>query len=94
MPKVELKAQQRAKARALAKAKVDPNYVEPKLGPNLFDTDSDSVQSKSVCVPSLELNTWSLDTEQTESLNKEESAVVKQLMQFPGRNSKRTFVDI
>ena len=88
------KAQQRAKARALATAKLDPNYVEKSLGPNLFDTDSDSEQSKSVCVPSLELNTWSLDTELTESPSKEESAVVKQLMQFPGRNSKRNIVDI
>lgn len=87
-------AMKRAKLRALARAKLDPNYIEPDLGPDLFyETNSLSEQSKSMIVPYPELMAWTLE-QQDISLAENERIEFYTEIQPDGSRLKRIIVDL
>ena len=82
------KAQQRARAQDLAKAKLDPNYAEPVLGPNLFyESETEVESSQPIVVPYPKLWFWN-DGAEEENLNFEMG------IQAIVRNAKRNVIDI
>ena len=82
------KAQQRVRAQALAKAKLDPNYAEPVLGPNLFsEYESEAESNQPIVVPYPKLWFWN-DGAMDENL------IFESGIQSIVRNSKRNVIDI
>ena len=82
------KAQQRVRAQALAKAKLDPNYAEPVLGPNLFyESESEVESSQPIVVPYPKLWFWNDGA-------KDENSIFELGIQSIIRNSKRNVIDI
>ena len=82
------KAQQRVRAQALAKAKLDPNYAEPVLGPNLFseyESEAEAESSQPRVVPYPKLWFWN-DGAKDLDFESGIQAIV--------RNAKRNVVDI
>ena len=82
------KAQQRVRAQALAKAKLDPNYAEPVLGPNLFyESESEAESSQPIVVPYPKLWFWNDGA-------MDENSTLESSIYSIIRNSKRNVVDI
>ena len=82
------KAQQRARAQALAKAKLDPNYAEPVLGPNLFsESESEAESSQPIVVPYPKLWFWNDGA-------MDENSTLESGIYSIIRNSKRNVIDI